>query len=133
MLGNAVNIDVIDYLLRPTIMQLRADPATSSRPWVLVSLFNGIDGFLLGFESACEALWLIQELTKHRENHDEGSDDDDLTEGQDYIMRTGPASSIPLEATLLRMCLHDLKVLFNEHNLRREFRWHDKDCTYLLF
>ena len=78
-------------------------------------------------------MWLIQELTKHRENHDEGSDDDDLTEGQDYIMRTRPASSIPLEATLLRMCLHDLKVLFNEHNLRREIRWHDEDCTYLLF
>ena len=78
MLGNAVNIDVIDHLLREIVASLQADPATASRPWVFVSLFNGIDGFELGLESACEALWLIQQLITYKDGHDEGSDDDDL-------------------------------------------------------
>jgi hypothetical protein len=64
--GNAVNIDVIDLLLRPTVLQLwersrrkaaavggavaEARAQYGSRRWVMLSLFNGVDGFLLGFE-----------------------------------------------------------------------------------
>ena len=51
MLGNAVHIGVISHLLRPLIATL---PTT--RRWVVLSLFNGIDGFLLGLDQAAESV-----------------------------------------------------------------------------
>ena len=42
--------DVIDYLLRARLRQLPTD-----RRWTMISLFNGMDGFIIGLEKAAEA------------------------------------------------------------------------------
>ena len=63
MIGNAVHTDVIDYLLRPIIESLPRD-----RRLVFLSLFNGIDGFLVGFEKAMEAMYIIRRILKHQQD-----------------------------------------------------------------
>jgi hypothetical protein len=57
--GNAVVPAVIDYNCREQVATLPKD-----RRWVVLSLFNGIDGFPLGVMEAAESLWLIEELLK---------------------------------------------------------------------
>ena len=59
----AVQTDKIDFLSRPFFDEAieperRPGPppwADGGRRWVFLSLFNGIDGFLIGFEKAAEA------------------------------------------------------------------------------
>ena len=64
MIGNAVHTDVIDYLLRPII----EENLPRDRRLVFLSLFNGIDGFLVGFEKAMEAMYIIRCILKHQQD-----------------------------------------------------------------
>eukprot|EP01051_Picozoa_sp_SAG22_P001346 SAG22_NODE_52_length_24288_cov_15.594568_14_plen_402_part_00 len=61
-LGNAVNTDVIAYNLGPEMEKLRlraADADGVVTQLVVLSLFNGIDGFLIGLEKAAEKAGLV--------------------------------------------------------------------------
>ena len=129
--GNAVVPAVVDYNLREQVANL-----PKNRRWVILSLFNGIDGFPLGIMEAAESLWLIDELMKKQ--HDENdaaatgtfvtsimSSDDDSSESEcsgssnrhGRVVRLQKRSTRLERTDLLGKCCADLRRLAEEHGI----------------
>ena len=135
--GNAVVPPVIDYNLREQVTTLPKD-----RRWVVLSLFNGVDGFPLGVMEAAESLWIIDELLKKQEvadtaaaaaasaaigaaaaaaaaaagndDHDDSSSDDSYGAGRNVLMKKQRTFH---RTDLLGKCCADLRALAKDRSI----------------
>jgi hypothetical protein len=86
------------------------------RAWIMLSLFNGVDGFLLGLEKACESLWLIDKLRQHVATTTESVVEDGVSNGRSWRMRKLDTIILD-ESELLGLCLADLRCLAKEYQV----------------